>query len=128
PGDDDAVIADELGTRPDAFALRLRDRRDDGDPATGPEEAEGDAEPVTRGQRPAPVDDQRDLGRGGQRLGGSPELGEQGRLESCVGWAQPRDPVAAVRVDVRIVLREDLCDAVAPAERVVEGDLAGCEK
>src|SRR5438094_10595523 len=45
-----------------------------------------------------------------------------------VGRTQPRDPVTAVGVDVRVVLGEDLGDAVTPAERVVECDLVAREQ
>src|SRR6266550_2894406 len=115
-GRDDLVVADELSAGADAFAIRLGDGGGESHSTTRPEQAEGDAEAVKRGERPTPVDDERNLRRERKRLGRRAELGEHGRLESGVGRAQPRDAVTNVRVDVRVVLGEDLGDAVAPAE------------
>ena len=66
---------------------------------------------------------QRHLGRSRERLPRLAELGEERRLERRIGRSQPQHPVAAMGVDVGVILREDLAGAVIPAERVVERDL-----
>src|SRR5207244_10676689 len=87
-GRDDLAVADELSAGADAFAIRLGDGGGESHSTTRPEQAEGGGEAVKRGERPPPVDAERNLRRERKRLGRRADVGEHGRLGGGVGRAE----------------------------------------